>query len=348
MDERDGHYDAYPMASDGPPRSGQQADTGDAAGPPGLEATGERLIPEAYAGSVVLAEHLARYRLAARLARGRDVLDAACGEGYGSAMLAAAGAASVVGIDIDAPTVAHARDAHGIDAREGDVSRLPFDDATFDLVVSFETIEHVAEPEAALDEFRRVLSPGGVLVVSTPNTDEYLEDNPYHLHELTLTQFTEALASRFATVEMRYQQTFLTTAVLRRSSLHSDDAQPLEAEFGKVAGVAPERALYGVAICGAEAVPDAGGDVVVASDVHEAHNLAAQMRAWIERAHNAERIQKAWEERATTAEQVRENLEDAVARLEDHSADLARRLEVVYSSTSWKVTRPLRSLRGNS
>jgi len=336
------------MAADEPTPDGGQAQIGPAAPTAGLQATGERLIPDAYAGSLVLAEHLARYRLAARLAGGCDVLDAACGEGYGSAMLAAAGAASVVGLDIDAATVAHARETHGIDAREGDVSRLPFDDGAFDLVVSFETIEHVAEPAAALDEFRRVLAPGGILVVSTPNTDEYLEDNPYHLHELTLTQFMEALEGRFGVVEMRYQQTFLTTAVLREPSLHSDDAQPLEAEFGKVAGVAPERALYGVAICSDTAIPDVGGDVVIASDVHEAHSLAELLRAWTERAHEAERIQKAWEARATTAEQVCANLEAAVARLEDENADLAGKLEVVYDSTSWKVTKPLRSLRGNS
>ncbi|MDP1850210.1 MAG: class I SAM-dependent methyltransferase, partial [Solirubrobacteraceae bacterium] len=146
------------MAPDPTTRAGAEGPDDPAAQAAGLEATGERLIPEAYAGSVVLAEHLARYRLAARLAPGRDVLDAACGEGYGSAMLAAAGAASVVGIDIDAATVAHARERHGIDARQGDVGRLPFDDATFGLVVSFETIEHVAEPERALDEFRRVLA----------------------------------------------------------------------------------------------------------------------------------------------------------------------------------------------
>lgn len=348
MDERDGHYDGSPMAADGSTTPGQQAERGLAAGTPALEATGERLIPEAYAGSLVLAEHLARYRLAARLAHGRRVLDAACGEGYGSAMLAAAGAVSVVGIDIDAATVAHARDAHGIDAREGDVSRLPFDDRTLDLVVSFETIEHVAEPEAALDEFRRVLAPGGILVVSTPNTDEYLEDNPYHLHELTLTQFVDALQSRFVTVEMRYQQTFLTTAVLREPSLRSDDAQPLDAEFAKVAGVAPERALYGVALCSDTAIPNAGGDVVIASDVHEAHNLADLLRAWTERATNAERIQQDWEARATRAEQTVEEVGARLAETDRQNQQLVSMLDVVYGSTSWKVTRPLRALRRNA
>jgi ubiquinone/menaquinone biosynthesis C-methylase UbiE len=137
-----------------------------------LDATGERLIPEAYAGEIVLAEHVARYRLAGRLAPGRRVLDAACGEGYGTAMLAAAGAASVVGVDVDEQTVAHARRRYELDVRVGDVGRLPFADAAFDLVVSFETIEHVPDPEAALNEFTRVLAPDGLLIVSTPNARE--------------------------------------------------------------------------------------------------------------------------------------------------------------------------------
>jgi len=343
------------MTSDRSTPAAQEPETDHAAAPAGLEATGERLVPEAYAGSLVLAEHLARYQFASRLARGRSVLDAACGEGYGSAILAGAGATSVVGVDIDEATVAHARHTHGIEAHEGDVSRLPFDDATFDLVVSFETIEHVAEPELALDEFRRVLSPGGVLVVSTPNADEYLEDNPYHQRELTLTQFKQALSARFANVELRYQQNFLTTAVLREASLGSDDAQPLDAEFAKVAGVAPERALYGVAICSDAAIPSAGGDVVIASDVHEAHTLAQLLRDWTARAQTAERIQKEWEQRATLAEQRKTSIEAQLLEIDARNRELERqaeelddRLQVILDSTSWKVTRPLRRVRGNS
>ena len=129
--------------------------------PPPLEATGERLVPEAFAGELVLAEHLARYLLAARLAPGRRVLDAASGEGYGTAMLAASGAENVIGVDVDAATVAHARGRYGLDFRVGDVSELPFADGEFDLVVSFETIEHVADPEHALSEFARVLGDQG-------------------------------------------------------------------------------------------------------------------------------------------------------------------------------------------
>lgn len=304
-----------------------------------LEPTGERLLPDAEDGSLVLAEHLVRYRLAAHLARGRSVLDVACGEGYGSAMLQAAGARSVVGIDLDSAAVAHARRRHGVDAREGDIAMLPFDDDTFELAVSFETIEHVADPQRALDELRRVLAPGGVLVASTPNCNEYLENNPFHLVELTLDEFAAALSARFEHVEMRYQQTFLTTAVLGEPALRSDDCdERLSVAFTKLVAVAPERALYGVAACSDEPIPDLGADVAIASDIHEAHRQDEHTRAWIERALFDERL-------AEDARRTSEHHALRAAVAEGRADSLERMLAGMKRSISWRVTRPLRGVK---
>jgi len=98
-----------------------------------LRETGERLLPDDQRGKILHAEHLARYRFTAALARGRRVLDAASGEGYGTAMLAAASASGVVGVDSAPEAVAHAREKYGLDYREADVAELPFPDASFDL-----------------------------------------------------------------------------------------------------------------------------------------------------------------------------------------------------------------------
>jgi len=277
-------------------------------GDPGLDEgivlpTGERLIPEAYRGELVHAEHLARYRLAARLAPGRRVLDAACGEGYGTAMLAAAGATSVTGIDIDPATVRHARQRYELDVREGDVAALELADASVDLVVSFETIEHIAYPEAALEEFRRVLSPGGLLLVSTPNTREYLELNPYHLRELTSEEFLAALKARFTHVRPLYQQNYLLSAVLDEQALgEGNPAIERGLNVSKLVGLAPGRELYTLALCGQDRLPDLAADVAVAAEVHEAHRLAAELRAWKTRAAEAERLVGEWEARARLAE----------------------------------------------
>ena len=190
------------------------------------------------------AEHLARYRFATQFARGLRVLDAASGEGYGTAMLAGAGAASAVGVEIDAAAAAAARQKYGLDYVEGDVCELPFGDASFDLVVSFETVEHVEDPAKAVSEFKRVLVPDGTLVVSTPNTEESLVENPFHTHELTPDQFSALVGEHFAQVRFMYQQNWLLSAVLGEEQFRSDDSErALELDLLKVAGHEPGRQL---------------------------------------------------------------------------------------------------------
>src|SRR5207249_9324746 len=105
----------------------------------------------------------------------KRVLDIACGEGYGSAALARAGAASVVGVDISAEACEHARRKYGVDARVGRADRIPLPAGSIDVIVSFETIEHVERPESFLNECVRVLAPGGALILSTPNREAFAE-----------------------------------------------------------------------------------------------------------------------------------------------------------------------------
>jgi 2-polyprenyl-3-methyl-5-hydroxy-6-metoxy-1,4-benzoquinol methylase len=312
-----------------------------------LEATGERLIPESYAGQVVLAEHLARYRLATRLASGRRVLDAACGEGYGAAMLAAAGASSVIGVDIDEQTVAHARSRYGLDIRAGDVAKLPFADGEFDLVVSFETIEHVPDPDAAIGEFARVLAPDGLLLASSPNAREYLVENPFHEREMTPEEFVAALEARFPTVRSLYQQNFFASAVLDAQRLARDDLhlwEPLEA--AKVVGVEPGRELYMLALCGLGAVPDLDANLAVLASVYEAHEAQRIQREWHARAIEAERIQAEWEARATEAERIQRAWEERATEAERQNAELRAGIDRLARSLSWRLTKPLRAVRG--
>lgn len=166
---------------------------------PPMEYTGERMVPEACEADTFW-EHVYRYRFAARYAKGKRVLDVACGEGYGAHALERAGARSVIGVDISEEACAHARRKYGLDARSGDAAHLPLDDGCVDLVTSFETIEHVPDPAVFLGEIDRVLAPDGVLVLSTPNRDVYGakgEPNPFHCSELTLDEFVGLLAPRF-------------------------------------------------------------------------------------------------------------------------------------------------------
>ena len=173
------------------------------------EFTGERVIP----GQVdvdLLNEHLARYTFAARLARGKRVLDAGCGAGYGSAELAQS-ADSVVGIDCAAEAVEFARANYrlpNLRFEQASCTGLPHPDRSFDLVVAFEVIEHLEDWRAFLFEVRRVLATNGQFIVSTPNKLYYTESrggkgtNPFHVHEFDFAEFRSELKSIFPYVSM--------------------------------------------------------------------------------------------------------------------------------------------------
>ena len=148
------------------------------------------------------------------------MLDVACGTGYGSAMLADAGAASVVGVDLSDEAVAQSRRDYvrpNLSFQQGDAQKLSqFPDASFDAVISFETIEHVPDDAAYLSAVHRVLRPEGLYIVSTP--DGRLEStlygltgkprNGHHLREYVRNGF-EALLSRSFRVEQLYGQVFV-------------------------------------------------------------------------------------------------------------------------------------------
>jgi SAM-dependent methyltransferase len=176
------------------------------------EFTGERVIPE-LVDADLLNEHLARYRFAKRFAvtlgESARILDAGCGTGYGTAELA--GAAFVIGTDIAAEAVGHARSRYGSDRAhfvQGSCETLPFSDAAFDLLVAFEVIEHLDGWQDLLLEAKRVLRPGGVLLVSTPNRDYYEQSrgeagpNPFHRHEFDYAEFQDALSAQFANIRI--------------------------------------------------------------------------------------------------------------------------------------------------
>jgi len=174
-----------------------------------LEFDGGRCTP--WVTTQILSAHLHRYFSVLELVQGKHVLDISCGEGYGSALMEANGAADVTGVDIDADIIARASRVYGkanlafktADAR----GPLPFENDTFDVIVSFETIEHISEHQGFLTELTRVLTRNGTLVISTPDKTQSdpAQPNPFHELELTEAEFLALLKRHFKQVIPHHQ-----------------------------------------------------------------------------------------------------------------------------------------------
>jgi 2-polyprenyl-3-methyl-5-hydroxy-6-metoxy-1,4-benzoquinol methylase len=174
---------------------------------PKLEFTGERIVPGQTA-EVLFRQHEVRYAFAAQYVKAKDVLDVACGSGIGTSFLHDIGARSVLGLDIDAGAIAFARETFPrCQFAESDATDMCLRDSSVDVVVSFETLEHLKDQSKFLAECRRVLRPGGVLICSTPNRalSCWGKPNPYHYGELSTAEFSDRLASAFSEVKLYAQ-----------------------------------------------------------------------------------------------------------------------------------------------
>jgi ubiquinone/menaquinone biosynthesis C-methylase UbiE len=222
------------------------------------EFTGERVIP----GEVnddLWAEHVARYTFAARFAANRRVLDIGSGAGYGVAELSH-GARTITGIDSAQDAVGYAREHYtlpNVHFVQASATALPFKGQSFDLATAFEVIEHLADWPALLAEARRVLCPGGLFLVSTPNKLYYAESrakdgpNPFHVHEFEFAEFRDALNEYFPSV-----------SILLQNRLESFSFCPHQAVFpaidARIDGTrgSPADAHFFVAICANGPAPE--------------------------------------------------------------------------------------------
>jgi 2-polyprenyl-3-methyl-5-hydroxy-6-metoxy-1,4-benzoquinol methylase len=163
--------------------------------------------------SPLWSEHLSRYLFAAQYIAGKRILDIACGRGYGTALLAEAGATQVVGVDISAQAVAEAKRVAGprVAIQQADGIHLPFRNASIDVVVSLETIEHIQQANLFVGELRRVVASDGLLIISTPNAlytkpIAGMPHNPYHVREFTPEQLVTVLGHDFSSVALLGQR----------------------------------------------------------------------------------------------------------------------------------------------
>jgi SAM-dependent methyltransferase len=231
-----------------------------------LTFTGERFVPGSPdAKGEMWYEHWHRYHYVLPLVAGKTILDVACGEGYGSALMSRC-AAEVRGVDLSAEAIAHGRGAYADRANlqliEASCTRLPFVAASFDVVVSFETIEHIAGQAAFLDEVKRVLKADGVLILSCPNKAEYSDKrgftNEFHVKELYRPELEALLAPRFGHTRWLSQRNAFVSLIAPETPDGSAGESLTVSQAASDQPVAPLPALYELVVAGSDAAAIAG------------------------------------------------------------------------------------------
>jgi SAM-dependent methyltransferase len=265
-------------SGDEPSREEQREQTAHAA---------ERFVPELMGGDLIDAEHQARYRFALPHVAGKVVLDAGCGVGWGSALLLSAGARRVLGIDIDLGAVADScrRTPSGRFA-VADLAALPMPSASVDVVVCFEVLEHTADAYRTLDELVRVLRPGGLLFVSSPNPRVYPAGNPYHVHELPPDELHAGVAARLPHLAL-HRQHLLVSSLICADGERASAPGALPIGTWSITPLAPGHDPYSVVVASTEPLPPLRGIQALAPShqLDQLANLAATLSEEREQIH---------------------------------------------------------------
>lgn len=243
--------------------------------------TGERLVTTVL--NEIAVEHLSRYAFSQAFVTGKKVLDLACGEGYGSFLLAKH-AAEVMGVDIDKKIIEHAQNKYrknNLSYECSSATNLSYTDSAFDTVVSFETIEHVSDQQSVLAEIKRVLKKDGFLIISTPNKEMSMQaneqTNKFHLKELMMEEFVALLKMKFSNVVLLQQQN-LYGSLIYGSHTNINKINQFSGSFNTLKEEDKlTNAPYFIALASDEDLPQIQGSFFHAANIYEAQ--AALLKA---------------------------------------------------------------------
>jgi SAM-dependent methyltransferase len=299
----------------------------------------ERYRPEEMAGRLIEPEHFGRYWWAAQLVPGRKVLDAGCGTGYGSMVLASTGAEHVLGLDVAPDAVAAAQNTGSgpltttVDFAVGDVRALELPDSSIDVVFCFEVIEHIECQADAIAEFRRVLRHDGCLAVSSPNRAVYPQGNPHHIHEFLPDELSALLHAHFPYVALQRQAPWLASAILPDEE---SAATGLERCFlpttVKSSAVEPGRETFSVALASCTALPPVRS-LVALGDPFDLKWWDDKLATATAATHDAQReLLRSQREVARTAESARVSASRLLALEEELASTQARVLALEFQT----------------
>ena len=211
--------------------------------------TGERMVPEYHKGKLLYGEHIVRYESLKQFISGKRVLDIASGSGYGTKIIGRF-AKAVTGVDNNEDAIKYARAnfaAENVTYKQGDGLAIPLEDSSVDVVVSLETIEHIEDYEAFLEELKRVLVPDGVAIISTPNDIESPKGNHYHVHEFLFDEARNAFRKHFKNVTPYFQGTWLYTALVGNDNIGTEWRGDIDTL--SIAPLKPDQTMYYLFVC---------------------------------------------------------------------------------------------------
>lgn len=216
----------------------------------------ERMVPEFHKGTITYGEHILRYLSAKDIVKDKVVLDIASGSGYGTKILAEE-AKKVYGVDVNQVSVNYAQKHYGaknIEYLQGDGEKIPLEDNSIDVAITFETIEHIENYKQFLAEIKRVLKDDGVAIISTPNDLEFAEGNHFHLHEFEYNELMELIKQDYKYTKSYFQTTWKYVALGEADWMEREGTADLSTL--NLAPVKPEKFLYFYIVCSNKPIKD--------------------------------------------------------------------------------------------
>ena len=218
-----------------------------------MKFTGERMIPERNKDREIYMEHIARYSFALQFVKNKKVLDIACGSGYGSQMIIENGAKHVTGVDISEEAILYCKNEYqhkNLEFKVGNVAKIPLEDDSVDVIISFETLEHVNEDvqREFLLEINRVLKRDGFLVISTPNSLVSPVGNEFHLKELNKDEFEIYLKSCFKSVKIYYQSDIQASYIFSEKTMQNKLEKDVF-DINKIVNYKKNESYFLIAVC---------------------------------------------------------------------------------------------------
>jgi ubiquinone/menaquinone biosynthesis C-methylase UbiE len=269
------------------------------------------------------------------------VLDIASGSGYGTKVIAET-AKKVYGVDVDEPSINYAREHYGgknIEYLVGDGESIPLPDDSVDVVVTFETIEHIKDYKRFIKEIDRVLRPDGLAIVSTPNDLEFAEGNHFHLHEFQYEELVGLLRQDFKFIDSYYQTTWKYVAVGDEAFMQAKSI--VDAKTLNMCPTPRDQYLYFYLLCSNRKITEKITPLAALGEHYSDRQLTA------ERAQASETIKKQKGKINLLSENLKEANEQAL-RMQKERDDLRIEINRITATRSYILARKISRLKGGS